>query len=121
MRHFSLRAIAPIAISSITAAWISKWTFGDNPLFMVSDPAPNLIELLPAALVAGPILVFGGHIYAEFASKRGFCSWVKLVHGRLVLQRSQLLAALECLFQRCWVWVGETISFVLSARMKHFI
>ena len=43
----SLRAIAPIAISSITAAWISKWTFGDNPLFMVSDPAP-LIELLPA-------------------------------------------------------------------------
>ena len=55
LRHFSLRAIAPIAIASITAAWVSKWFFGANPLFMIGDLAPNLIELLPAALIAGPV------------------------------------------------------------------
>lgn len=55
LRHFSLRAIAPIAISSITAAWVSKWIFGTNPLFILGDLSPNLIELLPAALIAGPI------------------------------------------------------------------
>ena len=55
LRHFSLRAIAPIAIASITAAWVSKWFFGTNPLFMIGDLAPNLIELLPAALIAGPV------------------------------------------------------------------
>ena len=55
LRHFSLRAIAPIAIASITAAWVSKWIFGANPLFMIGDLAPNLIELLPAALIAGPV------------------------------------------------------------------
>lgn len=55
LRHFSLRAIAPIAIASITAAWVSKWIFGANPLFMLADMTPNLIELLPAALIAGPI------------------------------------------------------------------
>jgi CIC family chloride channel protein len=55
LRHFSLRAIAPIAIASITAAWVSKWVFGSNPLFMLGDLKPNLIELLPAALIAGPV------------------------------------------------------------------
>ena len=55
LRHFSLRAIAPIAIASITAAWISKWVFGADPIFMLVDASPNLIELLPAALIAGPI------------------------------------------------------------------
>ena len=55
LRHFSLRAIAPIAISSITAAWVSKWIFGTNPLFIIDDFTPNLIELLPAALIAGPV------------------------------------------------------------------
>ena len=54
LRHFSLRAIAPIAIASITAAWVSKGIFGSNPLFMLGDLKPNLIELLPAALIAGP-------------------------------------------------------------------
>ena len=55
LRHFSLRAIAPIAIASISAAWVSKWVFGSNPLFMLGDLKPNLIELLPAALIAGPV------------------------------------------------------------------
>ena len=55
LRHFSLRAIAPIAIASITAAWVSKWVFGANPLFMLEDLTPNLIDLLPAALLAGPV------------------------------------------------------------------
>ena len=55
LRHFSLRAIAPIAIASITAAWVSKWVFGANPLFMLEDLTPNLIGLLPAALIAGPV------------------------------------------------------------------
>lgn len=57
LRHFSLRAIAPIAISSITAAWVSKQAFGNMPLFMMGDLKPDLLELLPAALLAG--LLFG--------------------------------------------------------------
>ncbi len=54
LRHFSLRAIAPIAVSSITAAWISQWIFGNDPLFVIGGLRPDLIELLPAALIAGP-------------------------------------------------------------------
>ena len=35
LRHFSMRAITPIAISSITAAWFSNWFFSADPLFML--------------------------------------------------------------------------------------
>jgi len=55
LRHFSLRAITPIAVASITAAWFSKWIFGGDPLFVLGSIRPDLIELLPAALIAGPI------------------------------------------------------------------
>ena len=55
LRHFSLRAIAPIAIASITAAGVSKWMFGDSYLFAMDKINVDLIALLPAALIAGPL------------------------------------------------------------------
>jgi chloride channel protein, CIC family len=55
LRHFSLRAIAPIAIASITAAGVSKWMFGDSYLFAMDNINVDLIGLLPAALLAGPL------------------------------------------------------------------
>ena len=55
LRHFSLRAIAPIAIASITAAGVSKWIFGDSYIFAMDNVNVDLIGLLPAALIAGPI------------------------------------------------------------------
>ena len=55
LRHFSLRAIAPIAIASITAAGVSKWMFGDSYLFEMDNINVDLIGLLPAALIAGPL------------------------------------------------------------------
>ena len=55
LRHFSLRAIAPIAIASITAAGVSKWMFGDSYIFAMDNINVDLIGLLPAALIAGPL------------------------------------------------------------------
>lgn len=55
LRHFSLRAIAPIAIASITAAGVSKWMFGDSYVFAMDNINVDLIGLLPVALIAGPL------------------------------------------------------------------
>ena len=33
LRHFSFRALTPIAISSITSVWFSTAIFGGDPLF----------------------------------------------------------------------------------------
>ena len=121
LRHFSLRAIAPIAISSITAAWISKWTFGDNPLFMVSDPAPNLIELLPAALVAGPIFGLLAVIFmqslrqsAAFAARSSWSS------GRLVFTAAAITGCVGMFIPEVLGLGSETISFVLSGSYEAF-
>ena len=47
IKHFSLRAIAPIAISSITASAMGQYLFGSRPLFQLSFAPPELFSSLP--------------------------------------------------------------------------
>ena len=54
LRHFSMRAIAPIAIASISSSWFSQHIFGAAPLLDFANMAPDLGVVLPAALVLGP-------------------------------------------------------------------
>lgn len=54
IRNFSQKAIAPIAISSITASAFSQYIFGDRNILQLSDISPNLIEILPFVLITGP-------------------------------------------------------------------
>ena len=55
LRHFSARAIAPIAISSICAASVGEWlNLGDNILALDFRPEP-LIKQVPALLIGGLI------------------------------------------------------------------
>ena len=55
IRHFSLKAVAPIAVSSLVAASFSQYFFGNNVAFEISSLPPNLISVIPLALVMGPI------------------------------------------------------------------
>lgn len=55
LRHFSLRAVAPVAITSITSAGISKIYFGNLQTFSLTGITPDLGYLLPLALLAGPL------------------------------------------------------------------
>ena len=55
LRHFSLRAIAPIAVASISSSWFSDRFFGSAPLFDLAATQLDLMSVLPAALIAGPV------------------------------------------------------------------
>ncbi len=55
LRHFSLRAIAPIAISSISSAWISDWMLGSEPLLSFDASSIDLTSTLPWAMIVGPV------------------------------------------------------------------
>ncbi len=57
IKHFSLRAIAPIAISSITASALSQYLFGTRQLFVLNFAAPDLFPTLPFLIGCG--IVFG--------------------------------------------------------------
>ncbi|MCG8620828.1 MAG: chloride channel protein [Proteobacteria bacterium] len=62
LRHFSIRAIAAITITSITSAGISKSLFGDPHVFD-GIPSLTLVEALPLALIAGPIFGLVAVVY----------------------------------------------------------
>ena len=55
LRHFSMRAIAPIAVASISSSWFSQQIFGAAPLLDFASMALDLGIVLPAALVLGPV------------------------------------------------------------------
>lgn len=54
LRHFSLRAMTPIAISSITAAGVSHWAFGDSHAFSIGAAVTDTGSLIASALIIGP-------------------------------------------------------------------
>ena len=55
LRHFSMRAIAPIAIASISAVWFSDNLFDAAPLFTMDSSSFAVTKILPSALLVGPI------------------------------------------------------------------
>jgi len=57
LRHFSFRALTPIAISSITSVWFATAIFGGDPLFALDAAATDLLPMVPILLASG--LLFG--------------------------------------------------------------
>ena len=55
LRHFSLRAIAPISIASCVAAGTGQFFWSGAKLFEMSDFAGDFSELLLIALLLGPL------------------------------------------------------------------
>lgn len=57
VRHFSLRAIAPIAVAGISASAVGSALFGTRQLFVIEYDAPELFGVLPFLISSG--VVFG--------------------------------------------------------------
>ena len=56
LRHFSLRAIAPISVASFSASAFGEYFFGNAPvLFDLTQRVPPLNEILPILILLGPI------------------------------------------------------------------
>ena len=53
LRHFSARAIAPIAIASITASALSSWLFGTYSFLQIDIGNYDLLMVVPALLLGG--------------------------------------------------------------------
>ena len=57
LRHFSLRALVPIAVASATSVAFGNWAFGGSALFSINVAAPELLPLMPALIISG--IAFG--------------------------------------------------------------
>ena len=56
LRHFSIRAVAPISIAAISASALDKVWFPSNASFLIDAPMPPLAEILPALILMAPAL-----------------------------------------------------------------
>ena len=63
LRHFSLRAIAPIAVASVTASALGTSWFPSVSGFDVSFSVPELAELVPVLVVLAPILAIVAMVF----------------------------------------------------------
>ena len=91
LRHFSMRAIAPIAVASVSAAWFSDRIFGSSHLFVMDASSVDMSAVLPAALAIGPVFGLVAVIFmmsvrhsARFSAGSGW-SPVRLVMTAAVL------------------------------------
>ena len=92
IRHFSLRAVTPIAISSLVASSFSQYIFGDFQVFEVALIPPDLLSVVPLALMLGPI--FGLTAIVMMVSIRKSTQWG--VKSGLGYKKLTLLAAFIC-------------------------
>lgn len=56
LRHFSIRAVAPISIAAISASALDNAWFPSNASFLIDAPMPPLAEILPALILMAPAL-----------------------------------------------------------------
>jgi CIC family chloride channel protein len=91
LRHFSIRAIGPIAIASVASVWFSERFFGSRQLFDFASVSINLGEMLPAALLTGPVFGLVAVLFmmairhsARFAARSGW-SFTRLVMTAAVI------------------------------------
>jgi len=117
LRHFSVRAVTPIAIASITSAGISKWLFGDNHAF-AGVPSISLVETLPVALVAGPVFGIVAVLYmmairrsAQIAGSSG------LSPARLLLIAAVLTGCVGMVLPEVLGLGTDTVLDMLSMKM----
>jgi len=74
LRHFSARAIAPIAISSITASALSSWLFGRHSFLQINVGSYDLLMVVPALLIGGGL--FGLIAIMLMASQLKLSGWL---------------------------------------------
>jgi CIC family chloride channel protein len=100
LRHFSIRAVAPIFIASVSARTFDELLFHDQiPSYVVSDVMPSLPEVLPFLIIFSPI--FAIVAMAFMLSLRIIIEWGNKLN--ISPTAKPLLAAMICGIIAIWV------------------
>ena len=63
LRHFSMRALAPIAIASFTASAVTEKIFNKSSLLETNSQIPELANILPATLICSPVFAMAAILF----------------------------------------------------------
>lgn len=104
LRHFSVRAIAPISVASVTASAVSQAFFPSSNVFEITATPPDLVTLIPLLVIASPLIAGAAILYMEslrrstaYAKKSGYSA------ERLILTAATLCGIVG-------IWVPEILG-----------
>ena len=109
LRHFSAKAVAPIAISSICAASLGDWLFSDSDILSLSAEPLSLIGQVPGLLLGG--LAFGFVAVAMMKASLGGMAFIK----SLKLPFSVLACGVVLVLGTIGAFVPETVGVGMTA------
>ena len=104
LRHFSVRAIAPIAIASVTASAVNKALFPSMKVFDISAAAPDLVTLIPLLIIASPLIACAAIAY--MGALRYSAAYAK--NSGLSAERLIWIAATVC--GTVGIWIPEILG-----------
>lgn len=109
LRHFSVRAIAPITVASVSASTLSNYWFPQGATFNIGNAIPSLSEVVPFLAALSPILALISIIFM-----------VSLRYAANAANRSQLsplvlpfIAATVCGI--VGIWVPEILGLGIAS------
>ena len=73
LRHFSVRAIAPITVASVSASTLSNYWFPHSATFQISHAVPSLADVVPFLAVLSPVfalVAISFMVSLRFAAKK---------------------------------------------------
>jgi chloride channel protein, CIC family len=73
LRHFSMRALAPISIASISSFAVSSWLFEEVRWLRLETAVPSILSLSPGLLISG--LLFGTVAVSIMRLQIGTSKW----------------------------------------------
>jgi len=63
LRHFSMRALAPIVIASYTANAVTERIFNKSSILETNNSVPELVSILPVSLICSPIFAVAAILF----------------------------------------------------------
>jgi len=114
LRHFSMRAIAPITVASISASTLGNYWFPNTAALDIESVVPSLTEVVPTLIVLAPVFSLVAILFMLSLRQ------ASEVAGKLRLSPTKLLFLGATICGLVGVWIPQILGLGISS-INHMI
>ena len=114
LRHFSMRAIAPITVASISASTLGNYWFPNTAALDIESVVPSLTEVVPTLIVLAPVFSLVAILFMLSLHQ------ASEVAGKLRLSPTKLLFLGATICGLVGVWIPQILGLGISS-INHMI
>lgn len=114
LRHFSMRAIAPITVASISASTLGNYWFPNTAALDIESVVPSLTEVVPTLIVLAPVFSLVAILFMLSLRQ------ASEVAGKLRLSPTKLLFLGATICGLVGVWIPQILGLGISS-INHMV